>query len=74
MVKRFEEEDAQEQPEQQDSDLLTVEEVARILRWDTTTVRRHIINGSLEAVKLPHKGKRQSYRIKKAVLEKILEG
>lgn len=54
-------------------ELLTVKEVARQLRVDDTTVRRWIKNGALEAVTLPHRGKRQAFRIKKSVLENILK-
>lgn len=53
-------------------DLLTVDEVARILRCDPTTVRRWIQQGTLEAVILPHVNERQAYRIKRAVLDKLL--
>ncbi len=59
------------------SDLLTVAEVGRILRWDTTTVRRHIISGVIPTwavVSLPHRGKRTSRRIKRAWLESVLAG
>ena len=38
------------------SDLLTVSEVARILRVDDTTVRRWIKEGALEALPLPKEG------------------
>lgn len=55
-------------------ELLTVHEVAEILRCDETTVRRWVKNGALEAVVLPHLNKRQAYRIKKSTLNKILEG
>jgi hypothetical protein len=57
------------------SDLLTVAEVGRILRWDATTVRRHISSGAIPAwavVPLPHRGKRISYRLKRAWLERLL--
>lgn len=56
-------------------ELLTVAEVARILRWDVTTVRRHISNGVIPAwavVFLPHQGKRASYRLKRTWLENML--
>ena len=55
-------------------DLLTVHEVARRLRVDDTTVRRWIKSGALEAITLPHRGKRQAYRIKRTTLEVLLEG
>ena len=53
-------------------ELLTVHEVARRLRVDDTTVRRWIKSDALEAVRLPHKGKREAYRIKKSTMEKLL--
>ena len=52
--------------------LLTVHEVARGLRVDDTTVRRWIKSGALEAVTLPHQGKRQVYRIKKSTFDALL--
>lgn len=56
------------------NDLLTVHEVARRLRVDTTTVRRWITNGSLEAVVLPHVSERKAYRVRRETLEMILQG
>jgi excisionase family DNA binding protein len=53
-------------------ELLTVREVARRLRVDDTTVRRWIKSGSLEAITLPHRGKRQAYRIKQSTLDTLL--
>jgi excisionase family DNA binding protein len=53
-------------------ELLTVREVARRLRVDDTTVRRWIKSGALEAITLPHRGKRQAYRIKRSTLDKLL--
>ncbi len=58
----------------EEEELLTVREVARRLRVDDTTVRRWIKSGALEAVTLPHRGKRQAYRIKKSTLDKLLKG
>ena len=55
------------------SELLTVAEVARILRVDSTTVRRWITQGTLEAVVLPHPNERQAYRIKRKTLDSLLE-
>ena len=55
-------------------DLLTVREVARRLRVDDTTVRRWIKSGALEAITLPHRGKRQAYRIKRSTLDILLSG
>ena len=40
-------------------ELLTVREVARRLRVDDTTVRRWITSGVLDAISLPHRGKRR---------------
>lgn len=54
-------------------ELLTVREVAHRLRVDDTTVRRWIKNGSLEAITLPHKGKRSAYRVKKSTMDKLLQ-
>ena len=54
-------------------ELLTVREVARRLRVDDTTVRRWIKNGSLEAITLPHRGKRQAYRVKKSTMDRLLQ-
>jgi excisionase family DNA binding protein len=52
--------------------LLTVQEVARTLRVDDTTVRRWIKTGVLEAVVLPHQGTRQAYRVKKTTVDALL--
>ena len=68
MVKQFDEEVTQEG----EIDLLTVGEVARQLRVDLTTVRRWIKSGILEAIVLPHRGKRQAYRVKRATLNGLL--
>ncbi|HTI13096.1 MAG TPA: helix-turn-helix domain-containing protein [Dictyobacter sp.] len=54
------------------SDLLTVSEVARILRVDDATVRRWVKQGVLEAVVLPHVHTRQVYRIKRETLDRVL--
>ncbi|HZS78846.1 MAG TPA: helix-turn-helix domain-containing protein [Ktedonobacteraceae bacterium] len=54
-------------------ELLTVREVARRLRVDDTTVRRWIKSGALEAITLPHKGKRSAYRVKKSTMDKLLQ-
>ena len=56
------------------NDLLTVSEVAEILRVDDTSVRRWVKIGALEAVVLPHANKRQAYRIKRETLNRILSG
>lgn len=57
---------------QQMNDLLTVSEVAEILRVDDTTVRRWVKQGVLEAVVLPHVNTRQAYRIKRETLNRVL--
>lgn len=54
------------------NELLTVSEVADILRVDDTTVRRWVKGGVLEAVILPHVGERQGYRIKRETLNRVL--
>lgn len=54
-------------------ELLTVREVARRLRVDDTTVRRWIKSGALEAITLPHRGKRQAYRVKKSTMDNLLK-
>lgn len=56
----------------QPDELLTVQEVSRILRVDATTVRRWAKNGALEVVALPHLHTRQAYRIKRSTLDKVL--
>ncbi len=56
--------------------LLTIGEVARYLRQDATTIRRHIQRGAIDptyVVILPHRV-RQSYRIKRQWLENLLQG
>lgn len=55
------------------SELLTVSEVASLLRVENTTVRRWVKQGALEAVVLPHTHERQVYRIKRETLDKMLE-
>ena len=55
-----------------DKELLTVGEVAEILRVDSTTVRRWIKNGVLDAISLPHANKRCAYRIKRETVDKLL--
>jgi excisionase family DNA binding protein len=58
----------------QTEELLTVSEVADILRVDSTTVRRWIKNGVLEALSLPHVGKRCAYRVKRSTINALLAG
>ncbi|MDQ2905247.1 MAG: helix-turn-helix domain-containing protein [Chloroflexota bacterium] len=53
-------------------ELLTVSEVAEILRVDDTTVRRWVKQGVLEAIVLPHVNTRQAYRIKRETLDRVL--
>jgi excisionase family DNA binding protein len=53
--------------------LLTVSEVADVLRVDETTIRRWIKSGLLEAITLPHPGKRQSYRVKQSTIEALMK-
>lgn len=55
-----------------ESDLLTVHEVACILRVDDTTVRRWIKAGVMEAVALPHVNKRCAYRVRRETLDGLL--
>lgn len=52
-------------------ELLTVREVAQHLRVDDTTVRRWIKSGALEAITLPHRGKRRGYRVRKITIEEL---
>ncbi len=55
------------------NDLLTVAEVADILRVDDTTVRRWIKSGAMEAVELPHVNKRRAYRVKRETLARLFD-
>jgi excisionase family DNA binding protein len=68
MVRRDQEQDT----DIEESGLLTVGEFADRIRCDTTTVRRWIKQGTLEAVTLPHGGKRKAYRVKRETLNKLL--
>ena len=52
--------------------LLTVQEIAALLRVDQTTVRRWINNGSLPAVALPKQASRTIYRVKQSEIDKLL--
>lgn len=58
---------------EQREELLTVQEVADRLRVNEATVRRWIKNGALQAIKLPHRGKREIYRVRRATLDSVLE-
>ena len=53
--------------------LLTVQEVAQRLRVNEATVRHWIKIGALEAIKLPHLGKREIYRVRQSTLDSILK-
>lgn len=55
------------------TDLLTISEVAQVLRVDDTTVRRWVKQGALEAVVLPHVNARQAYRVRRETLAKVLD-
>jgi excisionase family DNA binding protein len=59
-------------PEQSNSELLTIHEVALSLRVDDTTVRRWANNGVLEVVTLPHSGRRKGFRVKQSTLDNLL--
>lgn len=54
------------------TELLTVSEVAKILRVDDTTVRRWVKTGAMDAVILPHVNDRQAYRIRRGTINAIL--
>ncbi len=53
-----------------ESEYLTVEEVAELLSVDTSTVRRYIRDGLIEATQLPERG---MYRIKKETIDRMLK-
>lgn len=59
---------------QESSELMTLGEVARRFRVDTSTVRRWVRMGALEAITLPQRrnAKKQTYRIKRETVEKML--
>ncbi len=59
--------------EQSAGELLTVREVAVRLRVNEATVRRWIKIGALEAIKLPHRGKREIYRVRQSTLNSVLK-
>jgi excisionase family DNA binding protein len=56
---------------QAEEPLLTVAEVAKRLRVDDTTVRRWIKTGALDAITLPHIGKRSAYRVKLSTMDTL---
>ena len=53
-------------------ELLTVQEVAARLRVNEATVRRWIKVGAMEAIKLPHRGTREIYRVRRSTLNSLL--
>ena len=57
---------------QEEDPLMTVAEVAKLVRVDDTTVRRWAKHGVLEVVVLPHANKRQAYRIRKSTVDRLL--
>jgi excisionase family DNA binding protein len=61
-----------EKKEKKMSELLTVTEVAHILRVNDTTVRRWVKRGALPAIVLPHVNERQAYRVRRSTLDKLL--
>lgn len=61
-------------PLPKENELLTVNEVAVVLRLDPTTVRRWAKLGVLEVVVLPHRYNRRAIRIKRETLDKLLLG
>ncbi len=56
----------------ENEELLRVKEVARSLRVDDTTVRRWIKTGVLEATVLPSAGNKKTYRVRKSVVDALL--
>ena len=58
--------------EVEDSSLLTMREVAHILRVDQATVRRWTEQGSLDVVLLPQRGNRKLRRIKGSTIKNLL--
>ncbi len=54
-------------------DLLTLQYVARILNVSEDTVRRWAKAGVVEAIALPSAGEYQSYRIRRAILNDLLQ-
>lgn len=57
---------------QQDKELLTIQEVAKILRVDATTVRRWVKSGALVAIPLSRLGDRQAFLVRRSDVEKLL--
>lgn len=54
-------------------ELLTVQEVAAQLRVNDATVRRWIKVGAMKAIKLPHRGNREIYRVRRSTLNSLLK-
>jgi excisionase family DNA binding protein len=52
-----------------DDELMTVAEVAALLKISEVTVRRWIVQGELSAVKLPGRG---IYRVRRSVIDRLL--
>jgi excisionase family DNA binding protein len=52
--------------------LLTIKEVSLQLRVHSSTVRKWILNGLVEAISLPHSGTKQSYRIRRSALMALI--
>lgn len=52
--------------------LLTIQNVAKQLCVDDTTVRRWVLAGVVEAIELPHVGPRRRFRIKQSTMTQLL--
>ena len=52
--------------------LLKIQDVAELLLVDSTTVRRWILTGVLDAVLLPCVGSRRHFRIKQSTIKQLL--
>lgn len=55
-----------------DNDLLTIQEVAEILRVRPRTVREYVRNRILQACALPHAHNHKRYRIKRKRVNQLL--
>ncbi len=55
-----------------ESPLLTLREVAGLLRVEVSTVHRWIKNGALAGVTLPGAGRQHVYRVQRATIDAIL--
>lgn len=71
-MRSYRKDEEKTQQKKEDSGLLTVHEVAAELRVDDTTVRRWVKTGALDAIRLPHRGNRQAYRIRRSTLDDLL--